>query len=377
MSKPITIGTAIGTPGQVTYGAFEGVVLPTGGNDVFPVIIAQGRQDGPVLWITASIHGNEYSGLAVLHSLLGPNGVHFPLDGLRGTVIMIPALSPAGLRTESRSPYYNRGADPNRMFPAPQRPTQQPDTADDDDNPPTALERAYERLFEQIDATADYLIDLHNALLGSIPFTFRDPIYYDGEEDKITARNLQAKNDEMIAAFGLPIVNEFPSAEYLKKNLHRSVSGAALNRLRRPAFTAELGGYLHVDWQARDAAVVGIRNVMRWADMLAGDPEPVPPIPRPAVAFPVRRMMHPRAPQSGIVSHLVDAGEVVEKGQPVARLTDICGRALGPDNGLLRTQFEGYVVGRMQGMVYYENEPVIWMAVRDSGDLLLPYPEGY
>jgi len=31
----------------------------------------------------------------------------------------------------------------------------------------------------------------------------------------------------------------------------------------------------------------------------------------------------------------------------------------------------------MQGVAFYENEPVIWMAVRDSGDLLLPYPEDY
>lgn len=373
MSKPITIGTAKGAPGKITYGVFEGVALPTGGSDNFPVIIAQGQQKGPVLWLTASIHGNEHSGLAVLHTLLGPDGADFPLDDLRGTVVMIPTLSPAGIRTEARSPYYNRGADPNRMFPAPQRPSQSAEP--DEDSLPNILELAYERLFTHIEDTADYLIDLHNALLGSIPFSFRDPIYYDGRDDKIAAHKLQARNDEMIAAFGLPIINEFPSAEYLKKNLHRSVSGAVLNRLRRPAFTAELGGYLHVDWPARDAAVVGIRNVMRWAGMLSSNPEPMPPIPRPAVAFPVRRMMHPRAPQSGIVNHLVDAGDIVDKGQPVARLTDIYGRPLGSDNGLLYSQYDGYVVGRMQGMVYYENEPVIWMAVRDSGELLLPYPE--
>jgi predicted deacylase len=287
---------------------------------------------------------------------------------------MIPTLSPAGLRTDSRSPYYNHGADPNRMFPAPVRANT---NATDDESALTTLEKAYVRLFEYIEASADFLIDLHNAVIGSIPFSFRDPIYYDGEQNRAAASKLQAINDEMMAAFGLPIINEFPSSEYLKKNLHRSVSGSVLNRARKPSFTAELGGNITVDLLARDGAVVGLRNVMRWANMLPGEREPMPPIPYPQVDFSVRRLMHPRAPQSGIVMHLVDSGDVVTKGQAVARMIDVYGKPLGPDNGLLRSEYDGYVVGRMQGNVYYENEPVVWMAIKDDTDLLMPYPENY
>ncbi len=374
MNESVVVGDVRGVPGQIVYGAFPGVALPTGGRDDLPVIIAQGKRAGPVLWVTGSIHGNEHSGLAVIHRLLGPGGVDFPVNELSGAVVMIPTLNPAGLRTESRSPYYSRGADPNRMFPAPERPHTRTN-AFPEGPPASAMESVYERLFASIEATADYLIDLHNAVIGSIPFAFRDPIYYAGERDRVAARRLQIRNDEMMAAFGLPIINEFPSVEYIKKNLHRSVSGSVLNRARRPAFTAELGGYLHVDLLARDAAVVGLRNVMRWAGMLSGEPEPLPPIPFPEVDFPVRRIMYPRAPQSGIVTHLVDAGDPVRQGDAVARLTDIYGRPLGPDNGLLRTEYDGFVVGRMQGKVYYENEPVLWLAVRDDGDLLLPYPD--
>ena len=374
MNTPIAIGTARGVPGEIVYGTFEGVALPTGGSDDFAIILAQGKADGPTLWVTGSIHGNEYSGMAVIHHLLGPGGTYFPIDNLRGTVVMIPTLSPAGLRTEARSPYYNRGADPNRMFPAPERPGQD---ARDDDQAPSTLEKAYARLFEQIERNGDLLIDLHNAVLGSIGFTFRDPIYYSGEAEKNGSQKLLKRNDEMMEAFGFPIINEFPSAQYLKKNLHRSVSGAVLNRLRRPAFTVELGGYLHVDYAIRNAAAVGVHNVMRWAGMLPGSPEAMPTIPRPQVDYPVRRMMHPRTPQSGIIKHLVDTGDVVRKGDAVARLVDIYGRPIGPDNGLLRTEHDGYVVGRMQGEVYYENEPVLWMAVRDNSELLLPFPSDY
>ncbi len=375
MSKTVTVGTAKSAAGQIVFGEFPGVALPTGGTDAFPVIIAKGKETGPVLWITGSIHGNEYSGMATIHKLLGPKGADFPLDELRGTVVMIPTLNPAGLRTVSRSPYYNYGADPNRMFPAPKRQQKKEQTSED--GAPAPLERVYENLFKCIEAHCDYLIDLHNAVLGSIAFAFRDPIYYDGANGKTEAQQLQAKNDEMLEAFGMPIINEFPSAEYLKKNLHRSVSGAVLNRAGKPSFTVELGGYLQVNLQARNAAVVGLRNVMRWAGMLPGQHEPMPPIPYTRVDYPVRRMMHPRAPQSGIVTHLVDAGDIIKKGDPVARLTDIHGRPLGPDDGLLRTEHDGYVVGRMQGTVYYENEPVLWLSVRDHSELLIPYPEDY
>jgi hypothetical protein len=39
---------------------------------------------------------------------------------------------------------------------------------------PSALERAYARLFEEISATVDYLIDYHNAQTGSISFVIHD-----------------------------------------------------------------------------------------------------------------------------------------------------------------------------------------------------------
>lgn len=368
----LTVGTATSQPGQIVYGTFTGVGLPTGGSDDFPIIIAQGREAGPTLWITGSIHGNEHSGMAVIHRLLGPNGADFPLSDLRGTVAMVPTLSPAGLRTAQRSPYYAHGSDPNRMFPAP-TPKKRSDQPDDDE-PPSALERAFARLFERIAASADFLIDLHNAVIGSLPFSFRDPIYYHKGERK-AAEALLKKTDEMLAAFGMPVLNEFPSAEYLNKNLHRSVSGSVLNKARKPAFTVELGSFLHVDVPAREAAVVGLRNVLRWAGMLPGAPEALPPIPQPAVNFPVRRMMHPRAPQAGVILHLADTGDLVHKGEPVARLTDIYGRPLGPDNGLLRSDHDGYVVGRLHGSVYYENEAILWLAVRDDNEMLLPYPE--
>src|SRR5258708_39220060 len=114
MQSTLKIGTAHAQPGHISYGVLDAVELPSGGNDQFAVIIAQGDPAGPVFWITASIHGAEYTGIAVIHQLLTPDLVKH----LHGTIIAIPTLNPAGLRTGQRSAYYMGGQDPNRMFPS-------------------------------------------------------------------------------------------------------------------------------------------------------------------------------------------------------------------------------------------------------------------
>src|SRR5688572_1739163 len=110
----LTIGTAAARPGEITYGTFQAVSLPTGGQDDFPVIIAQGKQDGPVMWVTSGIHGGEHTGIITIHQLITADLV----NDLRGTVIAVPVLSPGGLRTKQRMPYYLQ-ADPNRLWPKP------------------------------------------------------------------------------------------------------------------------------------------------------------------------------------------------------------------------------------------------------------------
>jgi predicted deacylase len=179
---------------------------------------------------------------------------------------------------------------------------------------------------------------------------------------------------ELLTAFGHTIVNEFVSAEYLKKNLHRSVSGAVLNTARIPAFTVELGGYMSVDPAIVLAAVTGLRNVMRHVGMLDDAPEVIAGIRILTPGFPVRRMMHPYAPESGIVQFLIKSGDSVTAGDPIACLTDIYGRPLGPSDGLIASEYDGYVLGLNLGAVCYQNDPLLSLLVRDDGDLVLPFP---
>ena len=370
MTKALTIGTATAQPGTIQYGRWEALSHPTGHSEFLPIILAQGKEEGPCLWLTAGIHGPEQAGPAVLYRLITQDLV----DQMRGTLVAIPALNPAGLRTSQRKPYH-ADKDPNRLWPD-GKPKKPPDP---DKEPPSSLERAYARLYDEIVASADYLIDFHNAWTGSIPFSFRDRVLYrpgdDLEAARAAAEALSERQGEMLRAFGHTIIREFPAEKYIDEHLHRSTSAAVLLLDAIPAFTVELGGGQMPDPAIVAAAGAGTRNVMRWAGMLDSEPEPIEGVPVVDVGFPVRRGMTPRVDEACVVLHLVQSGDRVHKGDAVAEVRDVWGRPLG--EGLLRSEYEGFVMGRSHGIYFYPGEAVLCLAIRDEASLVAPYPEDF
>lgn len=370
MTQTLTLGTAQAKPGTIQYGRWEALTHPTGHVEFLPIIIAQGTKEGPCLWLTAGIHGAEQAGPVVLYNLITQDLV----ERMRGTIVAIPALNPAGLRTMQREPYHVP-VDPNRLWP-----DGKPEGAlDPDKAPPSSLEEAYARLFASISTTADYLIDYHNSSTNSIPFAIRDRVLYrsDGDPDtqRKRAETLAGKLDQMLRAFGHTTVNEFPVDKYIERKLHRSTSAAAMLLARVPAFTVELGTGHLPDPAIVAASVVGTRNVMRWAGMLDGEPEPIEGITVMDAGFPVLRRRTPRVDQACVALHLVEPGDRVNAGDPVATLRDVWGRPLG--NGLLRAEYDGFVIGRAHGIFFYPGDAVLGMAVRDDGALVAPYPEDF
>lgn len=348
------IGTATAKPGQLTTGYLDVTDLPTGTPERLPVVIAQGSEDGPTVWITAGIHGNEATGVAVAHDVMAASLA----TRLRGTVVCLPILNPAGLRRNRRTSYYH-DEDPNRYFPDPDA---------ESTRPPKVQEVIDERVFEAFAESADVLIDLHTAQRGSIPFVICDRVLYGMERDEAEARDLADELNRLVEAFDLPVVNEYGAAEYTEQNLQRSTAGAALNNAGIPAFTVELGGHGVVEEPAREAGVVGVYNVLRELDMLAGEPESNNSVPAAPVDFPVKRAVHPHAEAAGIVRHLVNAGDVIEAGDPIAEVVT----PHGEPKSTLRSDHDGYVLGRSGGLAAYENDAVASLAVRDEEELVVP-----
>ncbi len=371
MTTDITLGTAISIPGSIQYGAWDAFTHPTGHVEFLPVIIAQGKQNGPCLWLTAAIHGVEHAGPWVIHELLNDELV----EKLRGMIIAIPALCPVGVRVNKYVPYVVE-KNPNRLWPEDKPKLAQPDP---EKRPPFPLEVAYERLFMEIMNSADYLIDYHNASIGSIPFVFRDRILYrsdeNEEENKAEAKALAERLGQMLKAFGHTIINEYPVEKYTDEDLHRSTSGSVLLKGRIPAFTVELGGGQMPDRTIVNAAVAGTRNVLRWAGMLEGDFEPINGIKIMDPGYAVRSTGGLRMPRPGIAIHLKEPGQMVSEGEPVAELRDIWGRPL--DESPLVSEHEGFILGRSHGIFFDHGESIFHMAMRDDQPLIGPYPEDF
>jgi predicted deacylase len=173
----------------------------------------------------------------------------------------------------------------------------------------------------------------------------------------------------------LTIVNEFPAEKYIDEKLHRSTSGVALLLSKIPAFTAELGGGEMPETAIIQAAVTGTRNVMRWAGMLDGELEPIEGIKVVDAGFAAHRRGTPRAPEAGVVLHLVQPGDLVATGDPVAEIRDVWGRAVG--DGLIHAEYDGFVLSRAPGIFFYPGEPIAHMAVRDEAPRTGPYPKTY
>ncbi|ELZ40406.1 succinylglutamate desuccinylase/aspartoacylase family protein [Halorubrum tebenquichense] len=380
------LGTASAGPGEFDRGWLSVADLPTGASERLPVAIANGAADGPTLWLTGGVHGDEATGVAVVQDAVAALADGDTLADLAGAVVAVPVVSPAGLRRNARETYY-ADEDPNRHF---------PDADAESARPPKLQERIDARLYAAItgqpvdgesagsgvdaeDApgdgvAADALIDCHTAGVGSEPFVIRDRVLYGDRRSEDEAAALSAELGRIVDAFGFPSLREYPAAEYVEENLQRSTAGAVLNEAGIPAFTAELGAHSVVDDGLVDAGVAGVFAVAVELGLLAGDDVPaavgdpsdhVDPAP---VDFPVRRYRGPTTDVAGLVRHRVAAGDRFDEGDVLADVV----AATGAERGEVTADRDGYVLGRAEGVAVYEGDPIASLAVRDDGDLVVP-----
>ena len=352
------IGTAQSTPGELATGYLNVTDLPTGAPERLPVLVAEGAEDGPTLWVTAAIHGNEVTGLATAQDAI--HAVE-PVE-LRGTVVCLPLLNPSGLRQTTRTSYYH-GEDPNRLF---------PDPVPSETRPPGVQELINRRIYEAFADSADALIDLHTAQPGSMPYLIRDRVLYGKHRTREEAEELAERLDRLAVAFDFPIVNEYPVEYYTRQDFDRTTPGAALNGAGIPAVTVELGGHWIVHEDTREAGIRGVFNVLVELGMLDAVPSGIAAaaMPETPVDYPTTRATgHSETP--GIARHHVEAGDVVAAGQTVAEILT----PHGERKATVESEHDGYVLAREPGAAIYENDSLLDLAVRDDGDLVVEREE--
>lgn len=258
------------------------------GQLLIPIVcVAQGA--GPTVLVTGGNHGDEPEGQITALKLaqwLQPQDV-------RGRVIVIPCLSPPAARAFTRS--WPSGENFNRVFPG--SPTGSP------------AEILADYLARTVLPRCDALIDLHSGgrSLRCLPWSevhlVADPVQRAGMVDAMLAWNADWSVVYIdVAGTGL-FVNE-------------------AERQGKMALGTELGGGGAVPAAVHRLAYDGLLNVLRHLGVLEGEVRT-----RAVAGLPPTRVLratdpenYVMAPATGLVEHLVDLGDEIDAGQPLARI---------------------------------------------------------
>ncbi|MEM9057861.1 MAG: succinylglutamate desuccinylase/aspartoacylase family protein, partial [Pseudomonadota bacterium] len=138
---PFTLGGIEIAPGERRSIDLDAGALYTHEPVYMPVQVIHGRRDGPVLFVTAAIHGDELNGIEIVRRLLASA----PLRRLSGTLIAVPIVNALGVTHLSR--YLPDRRDLNRSFPGSRR--------------GSLAGRLAHLLMTEVVQRADYGIDLH------------------------------------------------------------------------------------------------------------------------------------------------------------------------------------------------------------------------
>ncbi|MGD8384370.1 MAG: succinylglutamate desuccinylase/aspartoacylase family protein [Lysobacterales bacterium] len=312
-SDPFTIGGTLigaGERGNVDLPVAD---LYTSTSLHMPVQVVNGRRSGPVLFISAAIHGDELNGVEIIRRLLRLQA----LDKLRGTLLAVPIVNVHGFLEQSR--YLPDRRDLNRSFPGSAK--------------GSIAARLANIFLQQIVLKANYGIDLHTGAIdrSNLP--------------QVRANLDDARANDIALAFGAPVVI---NATLREGSLRAS---AADNDI--PVIVYEAGEALRFDEVAIRAGLRGILRVMRSIGML-------PARKRATAAHPVvaRSSSWVRAPVSGIVTRRAQLGKSVRAREPLAVISD----PLGSREESVSASFDGIIIGRSNLPLAHEGDALFHVA---------------
>jgi predicted deacylase len=278
-----------------------------------PVAVVRAAAPGPAVVIGANLHGDECTGLGVVHALIR----ELPRRLVGGVVTLLPSLNPQGLEQGTRR-IAGDTADPNRVFPGSAR--------------GSLAERHAARIWSEIvGRRPDLYIDLHTDTDGALPYAIVDRVVR-GAGDGLEARCLAHAE-----ATGLTVLREYPADRYLRYELDRSLPGALVNQGICPAFTIELGPRRRVDPSAvaeMADAVWGVLGGLGVADA------PQARHPSRRDGGPWRRESGPRTTRSGFLVPLRGPGAAFAAGDPLSEVRSLDGDV----REVLRAPADGFVV---------------------------------
>ncbi len=262
-----------------------------------PVEVIRGKEAGPTLFISSTIHGDEINGIEITRRLLASPF----LKKIRGTLIVIPVVNIFGFNDRSR--YLPDRRDLNRCFPGLK-------------NGSLTSQLAY-KFMQEIVLKSDFGIDLHTGA------------FHRCNHPQVRADISDAATLDLAKAFGAPVL--------IGSNLRDGSLRAAVTQANIPMILFEAGEALRFDEANIKIGVEGILNVMQSIGMLAAKTLKI----APKKIFIARSSSWVRAPHSGIHVTKQELGKSVKKGEVLGEIAN----PFGDHKTLVKAHESGMIIG--------------------------------
>ncbi len=279
-----------------------------------PVHVIHGRRPGPVIFVSAAIHGDEIIGVEIVRRLLRTKN----LSSIKGTLLAVPIVNALGFLNHSR--YLPDRRDLNRCFPG---------------SPKGSLAARLAHLFmTEVVSRAHVGIDLHSAAIHRINFP----------QIRVAPGDVQLL--ELAKIFAAPLVL---TSELREGSLRHT---ASKNDTKVLLFEAGQG--LRFDEFAIRVGVAGILRVMHHLGMIA----------QKGVAKPKAKSLMSkssywlRAPEGGLLRTFKTTGETITEGDVLGTVSDPFGEV---ETDVIATS-AGLVIGRTNLPVVNEGDAVYHIA---------------
>jgi len=279
-----------------------------------PVHVIHGKKSGPVLFLSAAVHGDEINGVEIIRRILHNKTI----SKLKGTLIAIPVVNIYGFINQER--YLPDRRDLNRSFPGSVR--------------GSMTGRMANLFLNEIVSKCSHGIDLHTGAIHreNLPHI---RAFLDDEETERMAR-----------AFTSPVI--------LNTNIVEGSLREAAEKLDVSVIVYEAGEALRFDEVSIRAGVRGIVSVMRELEML----------PRLKSR---RKLVEPivasssswvRAPQSGILRVQKSLGARVKINESLGFVSD----PFGEVEEEIISPLDGIIIGRTNLPLVNEGEALFHIA---------------
>lgn len=298
-------------PGKSKRINFNTAKLHTHTSVEIPVIIERAKRKGPVVLITAGIHGDEINGIEIVRRVIA-EGINLPQ---RGTIICMPVLNIFGFISGSRE--FPDGRDLNRVFPGTK-------------NGALASRFAY-HFTNEILPIADMCLDFHTG--GASRFN----------APQIRIDRSHKKNTLLSKIFSAPFTVISPN---IKKSYRYTCDQHNI-----PVLLYEGGKSLDNDTYITQVALDGIKRVLSHYDMLRIE---VPVVVAESDTILIENTFWMRAKYSGLLHVKIPVGKHIHKGEIVAHITDPYGKFIHR----VKAKSNGYVINVNQAPTVYQGDAI-------------------